>query len=214
MTNSYFELLQLNDATFPIGSYAFSWGLETFVQQEIIFNAQSAEQYIKSELEQSFLYSELLTARFAYENCNCEKKLQFLDKLYGASKAPFELREGSKKLATRFLKLTETFGKINNKAMYFPVAYGSYCGKNKFPLKESLSAFTYSQTSAKITTAVKLVPLSQTDGQKILFSLIKEFPTIIKACLTLKKSDLCRSVPGIDIRAMQHEFLYTRLYSN
>ena len=57
MDFSFFELLQLNDATFPIGSYTFSWGLETFVQQGIIHDSKSAEAFIGSELSGSFLYS-------------------------------------------------------------------------------------------------------------------------------------------------------------
>ena len=65
MDFSFFELLQLNDATFPIGSYTFSWGLETFVQQGIIHDSKSAEAFIGSELSGSFLYSDLLAVRLA-----------------------------------------------------------------------------------------------------------------------------------------------------
>ena len=73
MDFSFFELLQLNDATFPIGSYTFSWGLETFVQQGIIHDSKSAEVFIGSELSGSFLYSDLLAVRLAWEasgGCN------------------------------------------------------------------------------------------------------------------------------------------------
>lgn len=220
MNFQYFELLQLNDATFPIGNYAFSWGLETFVQQEIIHDAQTAEAYIRSELEGSFLYNELLISRCAFSNYNSAEKLTSLDKIYEASKVPFEIRDGSRKLAARFLKITRNFPENADETesgyspRYFPVAYGSYCAKRNFDLEESLSAFVYSQMSARVTTAVKLVPLSQTDGQKILFDLMKEFSGIVKKCLELSENELCLSAPGIDIRAMQHEWLYTRLYSN
>ena len=218
MNFQYFELLQLNDATFPIGNYAFSWGLETFVQQEIIHDAQTAESYIRSELEGSFLYGELLISKFAFFNHKSAEKLTSLDKIYEASKVPFEIRDGSRKLAARFLKITKNFSENADEPgyvpRYFPVAYGSYCAKRNFDLEESLSAFVYSQMSARVTTAVKLVPLSQTDGQKILFDLMKEFPRIVKKCLELSENELCLSAPGIDIRAMQHEWLYTRLYSN
>lgn len=218
MTLDFFELLQLNDATFPIGSYTFSWGLETFVQQGIIFNAQSAQEYIKSELYQSFLYNELLTVRLAYENCNDKEKLHYLDEVYGAGKSAFEIREGSKKLAGRFIKTTSSFlaeaEQDNYSAEYLPVAYGSYCAKRNITEDACLSAFIYSQMSARITTAVKLVPLSQTDGQKILFKLLQEFPSVINKCRKLNEGFLCLSAPGIDIRSMQHEYLYSRLYSN
>ena len=280
MDFSFFELLQLNDATFPIGSYTFSWGLETFVQQGIIHDSKSAEAFIGSELSGSFLYSDLLAVRLAWEasgvcnagaahcasgvgkaneahSANCTgnapepnnaslvrtvpawQKLQALDEIYGASRGPFELREGSRKLATRFEKTTDAFCEIpllangthveNStgrasemhgaktaayQAVYFPVAYGAHCAERGIPLEECLAAFTYSQVSARVTTCVKLVPLSQSEGQRILYSLMKNFSDIVAKCFTLSENDLCRSSPGLDLRAMQHEYLYSRLYSN
>ena len=316
MDFSFFELLQLNDATFPIGSYTFSWGLETFVQQGIIHDSKSAEAFISSELSGSFLYSDLLAVRLAWEasgvgsagaahcasgigsagemhcassvgkareahcasgvgnageahctsgvgkaneahSASCTgnvpepnnaslvctvpswQKLQALDEIYGASRGPFELREGSRKLATRFEKTTDAFCEIpllaNGKhgenstgrasemhgaktaayqAVYFPVAYGAHCAERGIPLEECLAAFTYSQVSARVTTCVKLVPLSQSEGQRILYSLMKNFSDLVAKCFTLSENDLCRSSPGLDLRAMQHEYLYSRLYSN
>ena len=304
MDFSFFELLQLNDATFPIGSYTFSWGLETFVQQGIIHDSKSAEAFIGSELSGSFLYSDLLAVRLAWEAsgvCNAGEahcasgvcsagemhcasgvgsvgaahcasgvgkaneahsasctgnapepnnaslvctvpswqKLQALDEIYGASRGPFELREGSRKLATRFEKTTDAFCEIpllangthgeNStgrtsemhgaktaayQAVYFPVAYGAHCAERGIPLEECLAAFTYSQVSARVTTCVKLVPLSQSEGQRILYSLMKNFSDLVAKCFTLSENDLCRSSPGLDLRAMQHEYLYSRLYSN
>ena len=316
MDFSFFELLQLNDATFPIGSYTFSWGLETFVQQGIIHDSKSAEAFIGSELSGSFLYSDLLAVRLAWEasgvgsageahcasgvgsagemhcasgvgsagemhcasdvgnageahctsgvgkaneahSANCTgnvsepnnaslvctvpswQKLQALDEIYGASRGPFELREGSRKLATRFEKTTDAFCEIpllangthgeNStgrtsemhgaktaayQAVYFPVAYGAHCAERGIPLEECLAAFTYSQVSARVTTCVKLVPLSQSEGQRIFYSLMKNFSDIVVKCFTLSENDLCRSSPGLDLRAMQHEYLYSRLYSN
>ena len=316
MDFSFFELLQLNDATFPIGSYTFSWGLETFVQQGIIHDSKSAEAFIGSELSGSFLYSDLLAVRLAWEasgvgsagaahcasgigsagemhcassvgkareahcasgvgnageahctsgvgkaneahSASCTgnvpepnnaslvrtvpswQKLQALDEIYGASRGPFELREGSRKLATRFEKTTDAFCEIpllangthgeNStgrtsemhgaktaayQAVYFPVAYGAHCAERGIPLEECLAAFTYSQVSARVTTCVKLVPLSQSEGQRILYSLMKNFSDLVAKCFTLSENDLCRSSPGLDLRAMQHEYLYSRLYSN
>ncbi|MCI7435597.1 MAG: hypothetical protein MSH22_03215, partial [Spirochaetia bacterium] len=167
------------------------------------------------------------------------QKLQALDEIYGASRGPFELREGSRKLATRFEKTTDAFceipllangthgenstgraGEMHGaktaayQAVYFPVAYGAHCTERGIPLEECLAAFTYSQVSARVTTCVKLVPLSQSEGQRILYSLMKNFSDLVAKCFTLSENDLCRSSPGLDLRAMQHEYLYSRLYSN
>ncbi|MBQ4013755.1 MAG: urease accessory protein UreF [Treponema sp.] len=232
----FWTLLQLNDATFPIGSYTLSWGGETFVQQGVVFDAASAENFLRSEIEAAFLTNELLPARLSYE---AWKKgdyaaLKRIDQIYEASKSAKEIREGSKKLAARFLKTVGSWeegekalqnqncGRDKNALQdqdcralcvrHFPLAYGAYCAKAGIKEDEALSAFLYSQASSRATTIVKLVPLSQTDGQKILHGLFDGFGRVLKKVMEMDESDLCRSCPSGEARAMQHEFLYTRLY--
>ena len=90
--------------------------------------------------------------------------------------------------------------------------YGAYCAIKKIPLDDALKTFLYSQFSARVTTLVKLIPLSQNEGQKILHSLFEDFEQILFDVMNLNEDDLCRSCPASEIRGMQHEFLYTRLY--
>lgn len=223
MRIDFFELLQLNDATFPIGSYTHSWGLETFVQKGIIHDSQTAESYFRSELESNFLTNDFLCARLSYEAAEKSdwNEIQEIDEIYNASKNAKEIREGSKKLAARFIKTVSLWGRAENLEStaknpyipnHFPVAYGSHCALSKIGEVEALKAFLYSQISARVVTAVKLVPLSQSEGQKILHSLFTLFGEILEKVMRLSKDDLCRSSPQSEIFSMQHEFLYTRLY--
>lgn len=227
MSIDFFELLQLNDATFPIGSYTHSWGLETFVQKGIIRDAESAESYFRAELESNFLTNDFLCTRLSYEAAEKSdwNEIQEIDEIYNASKNAKEIREGSKKLAARFTKTVNLWGRVENLECttenqagnpyipnHFPVAYGSHCALSKISEDEALKAFLYSQISARVVTAVKLVPLSQSEGQKILHKLFALFGEILEKVMQLSKEDLCRSSPQSEILSMQHEFLYTRLY--
>lgn len=223
MSIDFFELLQLNDAAFPIGSYTHSWGLETFVQKGIIRDSQTAESYFRSELESNFLTNDFLCARLSYEAAEKSdwNEIQEIDEIYNASRNAKEIREGSKKLAARFLKTVSLWknpngGEENEEnpcvPKHFPAAYGSHCALSKISEEEALKAFLYSQISARVVTAVKLVPLSQSEGQKILHSLFALFGEILEKVMQLSKEDLCRSSPQSEILSMQHEFLYTRLY--
>ncbi len=227
MSIDFFELLQLNDATFPIGSYTHSWGLETFVQKGIIRDSQTAESYFRSELESNFLTNDFLCTRLSYEAAEKSdwKEIQEIDEIYNASRNAKEIREGSKKLAARFLKTVSLWEDAENsermagnwtespyQPKHFPVAYGAHCALSKIRKDEALKAFLYSQISARVVTAVKLVPLSQSEGQKILHKLFALFGEILEKVMQLSKEDLCRSSPQSEILSMQHEFLYTRLY--
>ena len=227
-TNIDFELLQLNDSTFPIGAYTLSWGLETFVQQKIIHDSQTALEYLESEISSSFLTNELLPARLSYEYAQNAlwNKVQELDEIYNAAKSAKEIRVGSKKITARFYKTislwlgegsapsneTNEMSKNLSLLTHFPIIYGAYCALKNIPLESALKTFLYSQFSARVTTLVKLIPLSQNEGQKILHSLFENFDQILSDVTELGEDDLCRSCPSSEIRGMQHEYLYTRLY--
>jgi urease accessory protein len=210
-------LLQVNDALFPIGGYAHSWGFETYVQKGLVSGAASTAYYLRRELSANFLYNELLPARLAYEYALAGKiaELAGLDEILNASRLPAELRDGSRKLASRFAKAVQSFytgAAETYAATFYPVAYGAFCARAGLAKTDSLAAFIYGQTAARVNTAVKLIPLSQTDGQRLLRECCALFDPLLERLAGLTEDDLCRACPGFDLRAMQHETLYSRLY--
>lgn len=70
----------------------------------------------------------------------------------------------------------------------------------------------YAQISAMITNCVKSIPLSQSQGQEMLYNLYPVMEEVLKENECMEKDALGRSAPGIDLRAMQHERLYSRIY--
>ncbi|MFQ7288475.1 MAG: urease accessory protein UreF [Lacrimispora saccharolytica] len=93
-----------------------------------------------------------------------------------------------------------------------PCAYGVLCACMGMDRTEVLSAFLYAQTSAMVTNCVKTIPLSQSDGQKILFSLEPLMENMIQLVEQIGAEMLCASTPAFDLRSMEHETLYSRLY--
>ena len=99
-------LLQINDAAFPIGSYTHSYGLETYIQKNLVKNSNDVYEYIKANAKTNFLYTELLAAYKAYEFAeeNNLSKILELEEIIDASKIPKEIRTASEKLGSRFIK--------------------------------------------------------------------------------------------------------------
>lgn len=101
-----FFLLQVNDALFPIGGYSHSQGLETYIQQGIVHDEKTAEDYIRRKLKLNLACTDLLGVRLAYEYALKENvaALDDLEEILGASRIPMEQREASRKMGSRFTK--------------------------------------------------------------------------------------------------------------
>ena len=101
-----FLLLQINDALFPIGGYSHSYGLETYIQKDIIKNADDAALYIEEKLSNSLFYTELLSVKLAYKyslSGNVDR-LKSLEAKLRAAKTPTDIRLAAQKLGSRFVK--------------------------------------------------------------------------------------------------------------
>jgi urease accessory protein len=224
-TDPLFILLQINDAAFPIGAYTHSYALETYIQEGLVNSARDAAVYIERNLRTSFLYSDLLAAKLAYEAASRHDldELARLEDLIFASRIPREPREASRKLGTRFIKtagllrprdavFSDYAGTRAEAKHVYAVAYGVFAAAAGIGAADGLAAFLYAQAAAMTACCVKTIPLSQTDGQRILSDARGFFAEILESLEGLDRGDLCRSCPGLDIRAMRHETLYSRLY--
>lgn len=222
-----FILLQVNDALFPIGGYSHSYGLETYIQKELIHNRDEAAIYIANKLKYNIANSDLLTVRFAFEYAKegALDKLMKLEEITDASKVPYEIRDASKKLGTRFWKTVmglnisyesnifhEYIEALSTTGIHHACIYGVFCGAVGLEKRQVLEHYLYAQTSAIVTNCVKTIPLSQTDGQILLSSCFSMLEQIIEQVLFYKEDMLNISTPGFDIRCMQHEGLYSRIY--
>ncbi len=47
--NQLFILLQVNDALFPIGGYSHSYGLETYIQKNIVNSGETALAFYEKQ---------------------------------------------------------------------------------------------------------------------------------------------------------------------
>ena len=222
-----FCLLQVNDALFPIGGYSHSYGLETYIQKGIVNDEDSAEEFIHKRLEYNFLYNEFLAVRLGWEYAVSGDltAISRLEEIMEAGKIPRETREASRKLGSRFIKtlsaleiprenrVFEEYREARKgKSVHHAVAYGVFCGAAGITREEALEHFLYAQTSAMVTNCVKTIPLSQSSGQKLLSGCYPLLQKLTREVKELGEEWLGLSGPGFDLRCMQHEGLYSRIY--
>lgn len=221
---NFLKLLQSVDAFFPIGTFTLSNGLEDYVVRERMQTAEELSLYLEGFLE-VFPYNDLGLLSLAYRNTGNPAFLLRLDQLAGAMKSAREVRIGSSRVCSRYLKAREAMGDCieelfwyrkqikEKKALGFmPIALGLYAAGLAFPEEEILAMYGYSILSAIVNNAVKLVPLSQLEGQRVLFGHLEGLYAAIKKARDVEISDIGISGAAYEIHCMNHEHLYSRQY--
>jgi urease accessory protein len=212
MSAALLRLLQLSDPALPIGAYAHSGGLETYVQEGVVCDRVSAEKFVRDMLNTNLFYTDGALAALAHQAMVDGRMpdVMELDRLCEAVKVPKEIREGSRKLGGRLLKI---FGAIEGPApRHYSVAFGYCAALLGIGLREMLTGFYYNAAAGMVTNCVKLIPMGQQDGQELLFSLQPLILELTEKSLEPDRELIGLCCTGLDIRCMQHERLYSRLY--
>ena len=224
-------LLQICDSVFPIGAYSHSYGLETYIQLGLVHDEATAWEFVERQIRYPLTYTELLGMRLAYEAAQASDLERIADEesLMAAAKVPDETRTASHKMAARFCKTaagflegsaSETFsayaglGRAQGRSSAHMVnaAYGVFAALAGIDEEELLRRYLYSQVSAMVANCVKTVPLSQTAGQRLLFRSASLQVEAVATALLASSDLLGLSMPGFDVRCIEHETLYSRLY--
>lgn len=210
----------------PIGGYSHSYGLETYVQMELVKDVSSATELIENMLTQNIFYNDAAFVHLAYQTAATGNltELLLLDEECTALKSPREIRQASQKLGIRLLKI---FRRLihselvtayedaiqQQKALgHYSLVFGLYAQALHISITDALTAFYYNAAAGLVTNCVKLIPLGQMDGQDILFHLQPIINQLVLENLVLPRDMVGVCTIGFDIRSMQHERLYTRLY--
>jgi urease accessory protein len=224
--NPLLSLLQLSDPTLPIGGYAHSAGLETYVQIGQVHDRRSSNEFITAMLKRSIHYTDAAFVSLSYDSAAVGnvQQLMHYDQECNAVKLPREIRLASQKLGIRLMKVfqhacpgamaAQYREMVDSKKMtgHYCIAFGLFAQSLGIPKQDALTGFYYNVAAGMVTNCVKLVPLGQIDGQEMLFALQPLISALVMDTMHPDPLMIGLSSTGFDIRCMQHEQLYSRLY--
>ncbi|HVU12303.1 MAG TPA: urease accessory UreF family protein, partial [Phototrophicaceae bacterium] len=203
------------------GSFAHSGGLETYTQAEIVATPDDLARLIALRLDAAartdlIVVHEALTADRA--------QVIELDRLCSASKVAKEAREASEKIGRRLL--ASVLNLISDEQLDFyqreitagrcaghhAVVHGLACAALNLDPRTALLTFGYALAANQTTASLKLMRIGQTQAQKVLAESGAALESAVEAALTRTLDDFGSFTPALDIRAMQHEHLFRRLF--
>jgi urease accessory protein len=95
---------------------------------------------------------------------------------------------------------------------HHPVVLGMIGGLQGWGAHEMAGAYLYSTSASLVGAALRLLPLGQLAGQRILWSMHSRIETLARNAQDKNESDIWSFAPALEIASMRHAFLDARLF--
>jgi urease accessory protein len=224
--SSFIHLLQFADGLFPAGGYAHSFGLETFVQSGRVQTTEDVANFLCAHLEGSAAPTDAVAA-LASRRAAIAQDLQGclrLDQMLEAIKIAAETRGASRQMGRQTLRVLNELSRdafvarfaaeveSGGARCHHPIVFGIASAVMNWPPEEMVAAFLYSTSALIVGASLRLLPLGQLAGQRILWNVGPVIASLSRSVQSASEEDIWSFTPEIEIAAMQHEFLEARLF--
>ena len=210
------KLLTWNNQSFPIGSYSFSSGLEYAIDSGIVNSGNELYIWLKDFLKYGNLNIDaiFLTETWRLKKENKDTVIKDLNDFAVSLNQSHEKLIENLEQGKSFIKITSDAWKhkFTNKNLIFPIAYASSAYQENISLEDTLICYLHSNLCNLLSAGVKLIPLGQTEGQKIQIKLNKYINEEYKSIINKDLNDIGNCSWVNDIVSMRHENQFTRIF--
>lgn len=199
---------------FPVGSFAYSHGMEQAIQDGAIADRRSLVEWLTVLLETGSAWNDALILAETWRRAGNGEDVSDVAELAEAMAGCRERHMETTLQGTAFADAMRAWdeGVVEGFAAPYPVIVGIAAARGAIPLRDALMAYLHAFTSNLIQASVRLVPLGQRDGVAALATLE---PVIIATAERASNStldDLGACTLLSDIASMRHETLYSRVF--
>jgi urease accessory protein len=216
---SLLRLLQLCSPALPIGAFAYSQGLEPAVVAGWVHDEASAAAWIGGLLQGSLATLDLPALMRLYEAW--ENNVAAVDAwtaLLSASRTAAELQAEDRHLGGALarvlsgLDLVEASPWIARDDVTYAAMFALAACRWGVPLQAALSAYAFVWCETQVSAAVRLIPLGQSAGQRVLSTLGAAVPAAVARAVTITDDQIGASAPAHGLASALHETQYSRLF--
>jgi urease accessory protein len=202
-------LLNWMSPTFPIGSFAYSHGMEQAIVDGRITNAAQTENWIHALLAHGSGWNDAVLFALCWST-----PIDELNDLALALVSSAERHMETTHLGRNFNIASSvwTGKKPVEGVMAYPVSAGRACKVMGIDQRQALVAYLQGFTSVLVSVAVRLVPLGQTNGLVVLRDLAPLISSVAEQAATASIDDIGSSCVAAEIASMQHEILQPRIF--
>jgi urease accessory protein len=226
MDEKILSLFQLCDSNLPTGAFSHSYGLESYIQENIVLNQETFSQWLQVFIHEQLIYSDGLASNLVYDALEKEnfQKVWTLDRLLKVQNLPRETREGTQKMGERMLNLVISLYEapilsVYRKRIEEKQSFGHpsivftmtahYLG---IPKSTTILFYLYSVVSSLVQNAVRSIPLGQTAGQRVLHDAKSLLVNAAEKIERMTEEDFGIVSPGIELSQMRHERVNIRIF--
>ena len=208
-------LLTWLSPSFPTGAYAYSHGLEWAIEARDVTNEATAAAWLADVIAHGTGRSDAILLRHAYR-ARKPADLAAMADLAAAIQPCAERRLETLAQGTAFALAGAIWGApllatLPGQVAY-PVALGALAAAHAVPEDDAALGLLHAFAANLVSSAVRLVPLGQTAGLRILAGLAPLLTSIAQATADATLDDIGGACFRSDIAAMRHETQYTRLF--
>jgi len=218
-----YRLLTWLSPAFPVGGFSYSSGIEWAVEAGDIKDAASLGEWLAAMLADGSGFCDAVFLAQAHRAVEAgdDAALRDIAELAAAFVPSRERQLETSTQGRAFIEIARAAWHCDGLdravaqvgcAIVYPVAVGIVSAAHAIPLAPSLHSFLHALVSNWISAGARLIPLGQTDSQRVLAALEPEVAATAKRAIAAALDDLGSATFRADLASFRHEMQYTRLF--
>jgi urease accessory protein len=218
-----YRLMTWLSPAFPVGAFSYSSGIEWAVEAGDITDAASLQDWLSAMLTDGTGFCDGVFVAHVHRAAMTgdDAALREIAELAAAFVPSKERQLETSSQGRAFIEIARSAWNCDgldrliatcDAAIVYPVAVGLVSAAHGIPLAATMHGFFHAITSNWISAGARLVPLGQTDSQRVLAALEPVVVATGSRAMTAALDDLGGATFRADLASLRHETQYTRLF--